>query len=298
MKRFLEKNSKGSKSEKDAKLCMEDAAKLNIKNRLLEKCEFFGVSLHLLEQDAGGEQKVEQKKPIFSSPENERFYNAIKVPETGTETNPYIFTRGPNSTAYGPVQITASTLRDFNTRYPDLFKDNQEYVQKYLAQADKFRANKNLKDPTFGRGGVGELGGEEYREAYMRMSDAVIQGMRSDMERLKKMKPGEFNIPVMTQRWRGVPRNEDEKYYAAVESEMQKKSEPAPQAPVMPPTVSKPQEPPPQPTTQKPGEEYSVKAGDTLSGIAKRTGKSVEDLARENNITDPNKIKVGQKIRI
>lgn len=295
MKTFLQKNSTEINKNANVELCMEDVAKLNIKNKLLEKSKFFGISLTLSEQE---EQKVEQKKPIFSSPENERFYNALKVPETGTETNPFIFTRGPNSTAYGPVQITASTLRDFNTRYPDLFKDNQEYVQKYLAQADKFRANKNPKDPTFGRGGLGELGGEEYHEPYMRMSDAVIQGMRSDMERMKRMKPGAFDVPVMTQRWRGVPREEDEKYYSAVESGMQTKNEPSPQAPVMPPTVSKPQDRTPQATTEKPGEEYSVKAGDTLSSIAKRTGKTVEDIARENNIPDPNKIKVGQKLRI
>ena len=43
---------------------------------------------------------------------------------------------------------------------------------------------------------------------------------------------------------------------------------------------------------------YIVKAGDTLSGIAARANKSVDDLVKLNNIKDPNKIYAGQKLRI
>lgn len=45
-------------------------------------------------------------------------------------------------------------------------------------------------------------------------------------------------------------------------------------------------------------QEYEIKKGDSLSVISKRTGKSVEDLAKQNNISDPNKIQIGQKLRI
>ena len=43
---------------------------------------------------------------------------------------------------------------------------------------------------------------------------------------------------------------------------------------------------------------YTVKAGDTLSGIAKKYNTTYQELARKNNITDPNKIYVNQKIVI
>ena len=44
--------------------------------------------------------------------------------------------------------------------------------------------------------------------------------------------------------------------------------------------------------------EYTVKSGDTLSGIASKYGVKYQDIARLNNISDPNKIYVGQILRI
>lgn len=43
---------------------------------------------------------------------------------------------------------------------------------------------------------------------------------------------------------------------------------------------------------------YTVKAGDTLSGIAKKHNRTVTELAEHNNIKNPNIIHVGQKIEI
>lgn len=43
---------------------------------------------------------------------------------------------------------------------------------------------------------------------------------------------------------------------------------------------------------------YTVKSGDTLGGIAAHCGVSVNDLAEANNISDPNKIYVGQVLTI
>ncbi|MEG7356846.1 N-acetylmuramoyl-L-alanine amidase [Bacillus sp. 0209A] len=42
---------------------------------------------------------------------------------------------------------------------------------------------------------------------------------------------------------------------------------------------------------------YTVKKGDTLSGIAKAKGITVSNLQKWNNIKDPNKITVGQKLK-
>lgn len=43
---------------------------------------------------------------------------------------------------------------------------------------------------------------------------------------------------------------------------------------------------------------YTVKAGDTLSGIAAKYGTTYQKLASYNGISNPNKISVGQKIKI
>jgi LysM repeat protein len=43
---------------------------------------------------------------------------------------------------------------------------------------------------------------------------------------------------------------------------------------------------------------YTVKSGDTLSGIASKYGTSYMKLAKMNGISNPNKIYVGQKIRV
>ncbi|WIG48760.1 peptidoglycan-binding protein [Bacillus halotolerans] len=46
------------------------------------------------------------------------------------------------------------------------------------------------------------------------------------------------------------------------------------------------------------GSTYTVKKGDTLSAIAKEHGGSVANLQSWNNIKDPNKITVGQKLKL
>lgn len=43
---------------------------------------------------------------------------------------------------------------------------------------------------------------------------------------------------------------------------------------------------------------YTVVPGDTLAKIAEKNGVNVDDIARQNNISDPNKIYPGQSISI
>ena len=43
---------------------------------------------------------------------------------------------------------------------------------------------------------------------------------------------------------------------------------------------------------------YTVKSGDTLSAIASKYGTTYQKIAQINGISNPNKIYVGQKIRV
>ena len=61
--------------------------------------------------------------------------------------------------------------------------------------------------------------------------------------------------------------------------------------------VSKPAVPAPQPAAPAAGW-YTVKKGDTLYSIALEHGQSYRDIAAWNNLDDPNKIHVGQQLRI
>jgi LysM repeat protein len=44
--------------------------------------------------------------------------------------------------------------------------------------------------------------------------------------------------------------------------------------------------------------EYVIAAGDTMSGIAKKFGVTMQALLLANNLTDPNLVRVGQKIKV
>jgi LysM repeat protein len=61
----------------------------------------------------------------------------------------------------------------------------------------------------------------------------------------------------------------------------------------LPPTTAAPAT-----TTTVVPQEYIVQAGDSLSKIAKMFGVTVAALVAENNITDPDKIAEGQRLKI
>ncbi len=62
----------------------------------------------------------------------------------------------------------------------------------------------------------------------------------------------------------------------------------------LPPTTA------PAPGSAAPGAtgKYTIKPGDTLSGIAQEFGITVEELVKLNNITDPNQIQAGQVLTV
>lgn len=68
-----------------------------------------------------------------------------------------------------------------------------------------------------------------------------------------------------------------------------------PQTPVIILSVATPS---PTPTSTAIIERYTVRPGDTLSGISQRFDISVEDLMKLNGLTDPNALKIGQSLKI
>lgn len=79
---------------------------------------------------------------------------------------------------------------------------------------------------------------------------------------------------------------------------------PAPKEPAAVPvaqptkTTPAPQPQPQQQQQQAAVKEYKIAYGDTLSGIARKNNTTVAELARINNIADPNKIKAGATIKL
>ena len=56
--------------------------------------------------------------------------------------------------------------------------------------------------------------------------------------------------------------------------------------------------PPTVPPTTVPMAEYVIASGDTMSGIAKKFGVTMRALLSANNLTDPNLVRVGQKVKV
>ena len=59
-----------------------------------------------------------------------------------------------------------------------------------------------------------------------------------------------------------------------------------------------PATPTPAPTATPAGVAYTVKSGDTLSKIAAANGSTVDAIVKANNLSDPDKLQVGQQLTI
>ena len=135
--------------------------------------------------------------------------DAIKSVEIkGFEDNPFIFTGvrkkgGKSSSAFGPMQITSSTLRDFKERSPEynfLDDSGKKYVDDLIQQGDdkvnidlyqKIYRNKKAQ-PTaketkqkFGRYGQGVIPREAHEKHYNVVADMVLRLKLSDHENIR-----------------------------------------------------------------------------------------------------------------
>lgn len=85
---------------------------------------------------------------------------------------------------------------------------------------------------------------------------------------------------------------------AVVSTDAPSSSAPASRTPTAVPSVTAPPTEAPTPTTVAAEQTYTVRSGDTLSGIAARFGTTVAILSELNAIDDPSRIRVGQVLRL
>ena len=125
----------------------------------------------------------------------ENLYKAFSGAETEAFENPWIRTTfreaEGGSTAYGPVQLTGSLVRNYMLNKPEIIQ-NKEYANRYLQQAAQFAKNGNNKgkminfDPTHDYGGSGSMHGEEDQLGYSQMSKAIMNDLWSKAKKTDK----------------------------------------------------------------------------------------------------------------
>ena len=146
-------------------------------------------------------------------------YNAISSAEfRGTDPS-FIRTRHSEaeggSTAYGPVQIT-STLMGEKRGELNLTSDEDKYVDRFLEQGRRFNKYGNEPDlpgydPKYDYGGEGDLTSEQDQELYRSVAEKLINLMWREKDE---------DIESFLERWRGVPRQQDEDYYKAFDKSL------------------------------------------------------------------------------
>lgn len=249
--------------------------------------------------------------------------------------NPKLFVRtragGGASSAYGPVQMTASTVKGFIKTQPDLFKTIKPYADQFVEQGTKM-LKADDKDPKYGLGCVGDLCDEKHNINYQKMATAVIKGKAKE-KGIDISKPlSDKDLNTLVSYWRGATEQQDPRYFKAfresfkIGSQQQKQQQQHQQQPKntlanpgmvvggdarslsMSGELSYPAGKSiyhfEKPVSEKPKEqkenniEYTVKPGDNLTKIAQANNKNLQDIIKLNNILDPNKISVGQKIKL
>lgn len=262
----------------------------------------------LLEQ---AEQKSQEQKdfvtPFYRALISAEHRGVVKDP-TQFEPKLHIRTKykppGDVSTAYGPAQLTVTTLEDMMKRYPEYFGDDiKDYADAFVSQGQKM-LTADPKDPKYGYGCKGDLCAPEYQEPYEKLATAVLKGKLRDA-RIDFTKPMEGETLTKAIRyWRGVGETDtknkkgqtvkgDPEYYKVVREKLPQFLSPTTEkTPEQKPVPEQPKQETPTPA------DYTIQSGDSLSKIAQQNNTTVEELAKLNNITDVNKIRAGSKLKL
>lgn len=166
-----------------------------------------------------------QVQRIQFRPEEIAFYNALAYAETGSESDPWIRTKvAPEggSTAFGPVQITRTKVKDYIERFPKTMAGSTDFYNTTMAPMyQKFvtygrEPNKEGYDRRWDYGGYGIHFTPEqkldYRDMALRM---ITEDRRTAYKELPKGSI-EDTLKKRIQLWRGVPYEQDPGYYDKV----------------------------------------------------------------------------------
>lgn len=110
-------------------------------------------------------------------------YRSLAHAETGNLPNRFIRTKAAESgvsTAYGPAQLTVSTMQDFAKRHGNMFTAKEkEYVRAFIKQG-RMMKNADPSDPVYGYGAPGTLGDKDNRRMYANVVRKMLQQMIKD----------------------------------------------------------------------------------------------------------------------
>lgn len=298
MKRFLQKTVDIVPPMVESELSMEDFAKMNIRSKLIESALALGAMISLSEQ-----APAENEDPLAP-------YMSVLRGEEGFKTKMYRDTKGIPTIGVGFNLTRSDAPQVFQQCFGDqcndalarakdrkrgLTSDEVEKLTRYdLEKTFLPRTQKAVKDfDTLPIEARTALVSSAYRGSLL--------GSPKTLELINARKGSEAAIEYLRNR-------EYEKAKAkgsGVAGRMERESEGMKLIGAPPATsVLTSSSVPPLPTAvpkqniANDYEEYEVKKGETLSAISKRSGRSIEAMTGASGIKDPNKISVGQKIKI
>ena len=152
--------------------------------------------------------------------------NALERAETGSFKNKFIRTtgvKGSSSTAFGPAQITGSTLKDSLKRSPKNFPD-KDYTKSLIDQSNNFakygrEPNKSGYEKRYDYGGSGNPKTHDVKK-YRQVAVGVLKQKAKDVG-VQPGADGKFT-PVQREKlvtaWRGKNRKVDPRYFKEVDS--------------------------------------------------------------------------------
>ena len=228
-----------------------------------------------------------------------QLYRAVAEAETGHLGDPvnagsrFIRTQHApegGSSAYGPVQLTNTLLRDMRERNPQLIEPYSDYASRFLEQGEQFlRYGQNPEmegyHPKYDYGGMGDLAAEQYREPYREMNQAILGHLQNRYGGARGA----------LEHWRGEPPSEDQRWWDTVRQQLaggaatQPATQPATQS------AENPQ------TTRTPSASHTIEEGETLWGVAQKHYNDPQrwtDIADANEIADPGAIQPGQEVKL
>lgn len=180
---------------------------------------------YLFEDAQNTQVQPEVDDPFEGNPQLKSLYGGfVNAEHTGSKIkdpfafNPQIFVRtragGGKSSAYGPVQITGSTVRGFMKTQPDLFKTIKPYADQFVAQGSRMLKS-DIKDPKYGLGCTGDLCDEKQHANYQKLAVAIIKGKAKE-KGLDLSKPlSDQQVNTLVTSWRGADEKADPRYYGA-----------------------------------------------------------------------------------